>query len=157
MRRFKNKYITPKKPFDAARIEEEKILLKEYGLKNKKEIWRADYIIKKIRSIAKKLITASPEKQKEYIDRLAFKGFIPSNATLDQVLAIGRRNILERRLQTIVYKLKMANTIKQARQFIVHGHVRIKGRVVDVPGYLVNTEEEKYITLDENVKKLLKS
>jgi small subunit ribosomal protein S4 len=157
MRRFKNKYITPKKPFDAARIEEEKELKKEYGLKNKKEIWRVDYIIKKIRKTAKELIRATPEKQKEYIEHLAFRGFVSPDATLDEVLAINRRNILERRLQTIVYRLKLANTIKQARQFIVHGHVKIKDRKVNVPGYLVNVEEEKFVSLDENMKKLLKN
>jgi len=157
MRRFKKKYITPKKLFYLARIEEEKRFLKKYGLKNKRELWKVDYLIKKIRGVAKKLITESPEKQQEYIKLLAFKGFVPPNATLDDVLAINRENILERRLQTIVYKLGLANSIKQARQFIVHGHIKIKEKTINVPSYLVNVEEEKYITLDENLKKILKS
>ena len=157
MRRFKNKYITPKKPWDKARILEEKEIMKVYGLKNKKEIWKVEAYIKKLREIAKKLIVASPEEQKKFIARLAEYGFISPDATLDDVLALDKRKILDRRLQTVVYKLGLANTIKQARQFIVHGHVMLRGRKINVPSYLVKLNEEKDISLSDKVSKILKT
>lgn len=156
MRRFKNTYIKPKKRWDKARIEEEKQLMKEYGLKNKREIYKVYAIIKRIRKIAKKLVIANEEKQKEFIKRLAKYGFLNENATLDDVFALDKRKILDRRLQTIVYKKGLANTIKQARQFIVHGHISIKGKVINVPSYLVKIDEENLISLNEKLHKILK-
>lgn len=157
MRRFKNTYLKPKKRWDKARIEEEKQLMRDYGLKNKREIYKVYMIIKKIRKIAKKLVVASEKEQKEFIKRLAKYGFLSDTATLDDVFALDKRKILDRRLQTIVYKKGLANTIKQARQFIVHGHIRINGKVVNVPSYLVKREEENFITLDDKLHKILKN
>lgn len=156
MRKFRKKYLKPKKPWDKSRIIEEKEIMKKYGLKNKKEIWRAEAYIKKLREIAKKLIVESEEKKREFINRLAEYGFVESNATIDDVFALDKKKILDRRLQTIVYKKGLANTIKQARQFIVHGHVFLKGNKIDVPGYLVKLDEEAFIDILPKIKKILK-
>lgn len=156
MRRFKNTYLTPKKRWDKARIEEEKQLMKEYGLKNKREIYKVYAIIKKIRKIAKKLVIASEEEKREFIKKLSRYGFVNENATLDDVLALDKRKILDRRLQTIVFKKGLANTIKQARQFIVHGHISINGKTVNVPSYLVKLDEENLISLNDKLNKILK-
>ena len=72
--RKKKLYNKPKRSYDKPRIEEENVLVKKYGLKNKREIWRADFAIGKIRNIAKELIKASPEEQQEFIDRQKAKG-----------------------------------------------------------------------------------
>lgn len=157
MRRFKNKYVRPRKLWDKARILEEKKIKKEYGLKNMREIWKAEAFVDKIRDIAKKLIVASPEEQKAFIQNLAKYGFVNANANIDDVLAIDKRKILDRRLQTIVYKLGLANTIKQARQFVVHGHVFVNGKRVNKPSYIVSLDEEKTIELSPVVKKILKA
>ncbi|MEM4647935.1 MAG: 30S ribosomal protein S4 [Candidatus Pacearchaeota archaeon] len=156
MRRFKNTYLSPKKRWDKARIEEEKQLMKEYGLKNKREIYKVYAIIKKIRKIAKKLVIASEEEKREFIKKLSRYGFVNENATLDDVLALDKRKILDRRLQTIVFKKGLANTIKQARQFIVHGHISINGKTVNVPSYLVKLDEENLISLNDKLNKILK-
>ncbi len=157
MRRFKNKYLPPKKLFDKARIIEEKELMKKYGLKNKREIWKVESFIKKQREIAKKLIIASEEQQKKFIAKLAEYGFLSYNATLDDALALDKRKVIERMLPVVVYKIGLANTVNQARQFVVHGHVFIKGKKVNVPSYLVKLDEEKYITLSDKVSKILKT
>ncbi len=154
MRRFKNKYVRPKKVWDKARIEEEKQIKTKYGLKNMREIWKAEGMVKRIRKIAKSLITASQEEQKNFILSLAKYGFVSPNASIDDVLALDKTKILDRRLQTVVYKLGLANTPKQSRQFIVHGHVYIKGRRVNVPSYLVKIGEEKDIKVEINKSKI---
>ncbi|MFH1377172.1 MAG: 30S ribosomal protein S4 [Planctomycetota bacterium] len=48
--------------------------------------------------------------------------------------------LLERRLDNVVYRAGFANSRAQARQFIVHGHVRVNGEKVDVPSFLVEPE-----------------
>ncbi|OYT41525.1 MAG: 30S ribosomal protein S4 [Candidatus Aenigmarchaeota archaeon ex4484_224] len=75
------------------------------------------------------------------------------NSTLDDVLGLTVRDILERRLQTIVYRKGLANTPKHARQLIVHGHVYINGRRIVWPSYLVPRDEEDKIEVRLKVKK----
>ncbi|MCD6522892.1 MAG: 30S ribosomal protein S4 [Candidatus Diapherotrites archaeon] len=145
-KRLRKKYTTPGHPFEKERIEEENRLLKEYGLKNKKEIWKAKSRIRNFRAIARRLeAERGPQretKEKELMNKLKKIGLVGEGATLDDVLSLEVTNILDRRLQTLVFKKGLARTIKQARQFIVHGHIAIDGRKVDVPGYIVPVDEE---------------
>ena len=107
IRKQHKKYTSPRKLFDKPRIDEENALLKKYGLKNKREVWKADYQINKIRNQAKELITASSAKQREFIDRLASKGLVKPTAQIDDVLALTKEAMLERRLQTVVFQRKI--------------------------------------------------
>ena len=147
MRKQHKKYKKPKKPFESKRIEEEDILLKQYGLKNKRELWRASFNIEKIRNQAKKLLTASSEEQKKFLDKLVGIGLIKASSTIDDVLSLKNVNILERRLQTIVFKRGMARSAKQARQFIIHKHVIVGDRVINIPSYIVPLGMENNIKL----------
>ena len=146
MRRFKKRYKRPKRPYDSARIEEEKKILEEYGLRRKREIWVAENILRNYRRRARELIAV---KDKEKIDLLLAKlkklGLLGKDSTLDDVLGLSVRDILNRRLQTIVWKKGIANTPKQARQYIVHGHIMINKRRISSPSYLVPVEEEEKI------------
>ena len=143
MRQHK-RYKRPKKPFDKARIEEEKRLMKEYGLKNKREIWKAETNISRIRAQARKLIV-EPEKQEQFLNKLRKIGLIDEKAGLNEVLSLTKRDWLERRLQTIVFKKGLARTIKEARQLIVHRKILVNDKIVDVPSYVVKKDEEALI------------
>ncbi len=57
--------------------------------------------------------------------------------------------MLERRLDSVVCRIGLASSRAQARQFILHGHIRVSGRKVNIPSYLVDVGEE--ITLKENM------
>ena len=70
MKRKHKTYSRPKRPFDKERLEEEAKIKKEFGLKNKKEIWKAEAKIKSIREKAKKLISAEKEDQGALFKRL---------------------------------------------------------------------------------------
>ncbi len=137
----------PKQPFDKERIEEENELIKKYGLKNKKEIWKADSKISKIRRRAKSLIPESEERKQEFFAKLNKMGFKISD--IADVLGLKIENWLDRRLQTFVFKKKLANNIKQARQLIVHKHVLVDGKIVNVPSFFINTDLENKISLKE--------
>jgi len=143
-KRPRRKYNRPKRLFDEARIKEEKNLMSKYGLKNRKEIWIAESKLNKIREQAKKLIL-EPEKQEEFISRLSGLGLVDEKASIDDVLALVKEKILERRFQTLVLKKKIAKTIKEARQLITHKKIKIGDESCNIPGRLLSVQEEALI------------
>ena len=147
MRRSRKKYETPRRPWDKARIEEEKKLMRLYGLRRKREIWRAEAIVRKYRRIARALIAKKDKKiERMLLDKLSKLGILEAQS-IDDVLGMTIENVLERRLQTVVWRRGLANTPKQARQLIVHGHITINGRKVTWPSYIVPKDEEDKIEL----------
>lgn len=149
IKKQKKKYQTPMHPWEKERIEAERKLIEDYGLKNKTEIWRANTMFTKFKAQAKKCSTgATPQLEKErtqLLQRLRTAGLLKETGTLDDVLGLKVEDILERRLQTFVFRKQLGRTIKQARQFITHGHVTIKGRKVTVPSYMIKKDEEDKI------------
>ena len=147
-RKHRKKYDTPYHPWQASRLEAEKKLFEEYGLKNKKELWKMGSLIKRFRDQAKRLVLGTTEQdvkeRDQLINRLIKLNLIQSKA-IEDVLNLEIKNMLERRLQTFVYKQNLAKTISQARQFIVHGHIGVDGKRVNIPSYLVPTDEETKI------------
>ncbi|MBI2542947.1 MAG: 30S ribosomal protein S4 [Candidatus Aenigmarchaeota archaeon] len=159
MKRQRKKYQTPSRPWDKERIEYEKQLVKNFGLKNKREIWKASSLLRKYRSLARGLIAKQDKnKEKILIEKLSSLGILGKDANLDNILTLTVEDFLNRRLQTVVHKKNLVNTVKQGRQFIVHGHVLIDNRKVTYPSYLVPAEREDKIILKVNpVKKIMAS
>ncbi len=58
--------------------------------------------------------------------------------------------ILETRLDNVIYRLGLANTRREARQIVNHGHVLVNGKKVDIPSYLV--KQGDVITLKEKTR-----
>jgi len=145
MKRKHKTYSKPKRPFDKVRIDEEAKIKKDYGLKNKKEIWKADAHVKSLREKAKKLISAKPEEQEALFERMKKIG-IEVNSIAD-VLSLEKKDYLERRLQTIVARKRLSTTLRGARQMISHKKVLVNGRVVDSPSYIVPVVFEGKISL----------
>lgn len=149
-RKPRKKWESPKHPWIKERLERERELMGRYGLRNKKEIWKAETLARRLRHRARSLLGLPPESRREaakiLVERLYKMGLIDNpQADVDEVLGITAEKVLERRLQTIVYKKGLARTIYQARQLVVHGHIAIGGRRVTSPGYLVGRDEEKLI------------
>ncbi|MFH1358642.1 MAG: 30S ribosomal protein S4 [archaeon] len=150
MIRKKKKYSRPQRPFDKARIEAENVLKDKYGLKNKKEIWKADAAIGRIRNQAKELITKSDEEKNAFVEKLHKKGF--GVKSVADSLALDKEDWLKRRLQTILKKKGLTTTTKQARQLITHKHVSIGDQIVNIPSYQVSLEEEGLVKLNITLK-----
>jgi len=149
----RKKYETPSHPWQEDRIKAENELIKKYGLKNKREIWKAETKLRNYRGHARELLakarTGDPQSKKEsdqLLMSLSRMNILKPNATLDDVLALDTESILSRRLQTLTYLKGFARTPNQARQLIAHGHISIDGRKVTVPGYVVTKEEESDIS-----------
>jgi small subunit ribosomal protein S4 len=149
-RKPKKSYAKPFKVWDENRIAAEKELLTAYGLKNKKEIWRTSMTLRRFQAQAKSLIVRTGEQaekeRQQLLTRLASLGLVDTKADLDTVLGLTIKNILERRLQTLLFNKKLARSITQARQFIIHEHVLVNGKRISVPSYLVRKKEEDGIT-----------
>jgi small subunit ribosomal protein S4 len=148
----RKKYETPSHPWQEDRIKLENELIRKYGLKNKREVWKSQTRLRKYRSQARELLakvtTGDVQSKKEseqlliHLNRL---NVLPPNSTLDDVLTLDTESILSRRLQTLTYLKGLANTSYQARQLISHGHIAVNVRRVTVPGYIVTKEEESEI------------
>lgn len=154
-KRIRKKYETPGNPWRREALEEELKLMGEYGLRNKRELWRVASILKKYRTMARKLFVVVGEKRMveegRLIGRLNRLGVLPQGATLDDVLKLTVRDFLERRLQTIVYRSGLARTIHHARQLITHGKIFVGGKKVRAPSYHVKRGEEEIVRLAEEI------
>ena len=148
MRNIRRKFARPKAHWDTTRIAEEKALLKDYGLRVKRELWSAEAILRNFRQRARDLI-AVENKQEEsaLLDKLAKLGILKEGGTLDDVLALNVEDILNRRLQTIVFRKGIAKSPMQARQFIVHGHVFIGEKKASFPSHLIPAKEENKVRI----------
>jgi len=132
------------------RIKEESQLRYEYGYKNKKELWKMTSILRNFRGQARKLISLTSNQaaieRKQLINRLISLGLVKEDARIENVLALTIKDIMERRLQTIVLKKRLANTVKQARQFITHRHINIGEQSVTSPSMLVKVSDEPLVS-----------
>lgn len=149
-RKSRRKWEGPGHPWIRLNLEKEQVLIGKYGLRNKREIWLAETVIRNFRHQARSLLALPPAerstREKQLIQKLYRMGIIEKeNATLDDILGLTEESYLERRLQTIVYKKGLARTIYQARQLITHGHIAIGGKRVTSPGYIVMKGEEDLI------------
>ena len=145
----RKKYETLRFPWRTDTLQAELKLLGQYGLRNKREMWRHRTMLSKFRGTARSLLGMPAEErrklEKQLLERLRRLGILPETAVLDDVLDLSIEDLLERRLQTIVFRRGLSKSIQQARQFITHGHVAIEKKRVFSPSYLVLRDEETKI------------
>ncbi len=146
----RKKWEGPAHPWRREVLRQELELVGKYGLRNKRELWVAKTILRRWRAKARALLALPPEERevraKPLIQKLYRLGLLPSpDAALSDVLRLTVEDVLERRLQTVVFRKGLASTIYAARQLIVHGHIAIGKRRVRSPGHLVSREEEPLV------------
>jgi len=122
---------TPRRPFEKERLNQELKIIGEYGLRNKREVWRVKYTLAKIRKAARELLTLEEKDPRRLFEgnallrRLVRIGVLDeSRMKLDYVLGLRIEDFLERRLQTQVFKLGLAKSIHHARVLIRQRHIR---------------------------------
>jgi small subunit ribosomal protein S4 len=145
----------PKRPYDKKNIELERKILSKYGLRRKREIWKAESMLRNFRRRAREL-QAKPDEKKEHelLKKLQDYGILKKDAKIDDVLSLEINAILKRRLQSIVKK-KYAKTMKQARQLIVHRHVLMNNQKLKWPSTLIKREDEAKIKLTPEGEKIV--
>lgn len=155
MKRKHKIYSRPKKLFDKPRIEEEAKIKEEFGLKNKREIWKADAKIKVMREKAKRLISASEEEKQTFFKGLQKIGLKVNS--IGDVLSLDKKDYLRRRLQTVLVEKKFATTPKSARQLITHKKVLVGEKNINAPSYIVPVELENKIKIKPKKEKKVKA
>jgi small subunit ribosomal protein S4 len=148
-KRQRKKFDSPRFPWQIDTLEAELKLLGQYGLRNKREIWRHKTLLSKYRGIGRSLLGKSVEErsvqEEQLLNRLNRLGILNEESALDDVLDLTLEDILERRLQTLVFHKGLSQSMNQSRQLIAHGHISIDGRKVSSPSYLVLRDEEEKI------------
>lgn len=147
-RRSKKAFSRPTRPYDKDRITAEKVLMNDFGLRRKNEIYRAEAFIRDIKRRARMIIASKDDDaEKILLQKVVKYGMIGEKAvSIDTILDFDVKAFLERRLETQVVRKKLANSYLQARQFIVHGHIFVDGIKVTSPKYIVCQDEENLIS-----------
>lgn len=151
----RKKFERPKSPWNKENLDFERALKKDYGLKNKKEIWKLQSKLRRFRRQAKHLIVSNSlqaqKEEKQLFAELYNLGLLETIDTkIENVLDLDMKKLLERRLQTQVCKKGLAKSVSQARQFIVHRHITVDGKTITSPSYIVKKDEEDKITFNKN-------
>lgn len=151
-RNYRKTYRTPARAFEKERLDQELKLLGEYGLRCKREIWRVQFALSKLRKAARELLTLDAKDPKRLFEgeallrRLVRYGLLSDEEReLDFVLRLTVQKLLERRLQTKVFKQGLAKSVHQARVLIKQRHIRVGKQLVDVPSFMVRLDSEKHI------------
>ncbi len=149
----KKTYHRPRRIWTIDQLNAELYILGTYGLRNKRELWKAQSEVARIRNQARALLAVPPEFRRDkelrllgFLNRL---GLVNESASLDDVLNLKIEDILERRLQTIVMRKIMSKSATQARQIVSHCHVSVGSRMVNLPGYIVKKDEEPNILVHQ--------
>jgi len=149
---YSKTYSTPRRPFEKARLDQELKLIGEFGLRNKREVWRVKLILANIRKAARELLTLEEKDPRRLFEgnallrRLVRIGVLDeSKMKLDYVLGLKIEDFLERRLQTQVFKLGLAKSIHHARVLIRQRHIRVRKQIVNVPSFVVRLDSQKHI------------
>ena len=145
-------YKSPRRPFEKERLDQELKLIGEFGLRNKREVWRVKYTLAKIRKAARTLLTLEEKDPRRLFEgnallrRLVRIGVLSEDKMkLDYVLGLRVEDFLERRLQTQVFKLGLAKSIHHARVLIRQKHIRVRRQIVNVPSFIVRLDSQKHI------------
>ena len=148
---FRRVWKKPKRPLNFDLKMEELKILGTFGLKTKRELWKARTELSRVRNQARSLLALRQDvrdrEEPILIKSLSRVGYVKPDSTLDDVLNLELSDLFSRRLQTVVQKKFFFKTPYQARQAVSHGHILIGDRIVNIPSYIVSVDEESKVKL----------
>mmetsp|Transcript_41378 Transcript_41378/g.84449 ORF Transcript_41378/g.84449 Transcript_41378/m.84449 type:complete len:190 (+) Transcript_41378:22-591(+) len=151
-RNYGKTFKKPRRPFEKERLDGELKLVGEYGLRNKRELWRVQMVLSKIRNAARTLLQLDDDDPKRIFEgqalmrRMYKYGLLnETQDKLDYVLALQPNDFLERRLQTVVFKQGLAKSIHHARVLIKQNHIRVGKQVVNIASFMVRVDSQKHV------------
>ena len=150
---YKKTSKTPRKPFDKDRLLSELKIVGQYGLRNKREVWRVQLTLAKIRKAARELLTLDDRDPRRLFEgdalirRIVRLGLLKEGERkLDYVLGLNLDQFMERRLQTVICKnVNLAKSVHHARVMIRQRHISVGKQMVNIPSFMVRTQAQNYI------------
>jgi small subunit ribosomal protein S4 len=150
IKKIRKKYSKPSHPWRIERITEQNQIIKEFGIPKKTELWKVIAKLESFKNQAKNLSARSDAQAKieqiNLVKKLESLNLI-KETTLEAILGISLKDVLNRRLQTIVYRKGYSKTMSQARQLITHRHILVSGKINSSPAYLVRNSEEANVEI----------
>ncbi|MEI8364014.1 MAG: 30S ribosomal protein S4 [archaeon] len=144
-KRLNRLYDVPRMKWNKQRILADRKIMDEYGLRTKKELWKAETTVRELRKRARLLLAGRSDnyevRKNELLGKLIALGIFTKDHKIEDVLKLTLTDFLDRRLQTIVLRKGLALTPLQSRQLIVHGHIAVNGRKRNIPGSIVRADE----------------
>merc|ERR1711976_743626 len=144
----------PRRPFEREKLINELRLIGVYGLRCKREVWKTQLILAKLRKAARILLTLDENDPRRLFEgqalirRMVRLGLLKdSQRKLDYVLGLTSSQFFERRLQTQVQKRKLAQSVHHARVLIRQKHIAVSRQMVNIPSFLVRVAQEQHIGL----------
>jgi len=144
----------PRKPFDKDRLINELRVVGAYGLRCKRECWRVQLALAKIRKAARTLMTLDESDPRRLFEgdallrRMVRLGVLKENERkLDYILGLTLNQFMERRLQTLVAEKKLANSVHHARVLIRQRHIAVGKQMVNIPSFMVRVSSEQHIQM----------
>ena len=149
---YKKTSKTPRKPFDKDRLINELKIVGEYGLRNKREVWRVSLTLAKLRKAARELLTLDDRDPRRLFEgdalirRMVKLGLLKEEERkLDFILGLTIDQFLQRRLQTVVATKNLAKSVHHARVLIRQRHIAVGKQMVNIPAFMVRTASLNYI------------
>lgn len=140
-KRLNRQYDVPRMKWNKQKIKSDKKLIDDFGLRRKKEIWKAETMVKNYRKKARLLLSGRVDdyatRKDELLGKLIRLGIFTKDHKIEDVLKLSATDILDRRLQTIVFRKGLSITPNQSRQLITHGHILVNGKVRKTPSSLI--------------------
>merc|ERR1712080_9401 len=154
------KHSVPRRPYDKDRFIAEMKLVGDYGLRNKKELWSAQFHCDSLKKKASQLLITNDKDEfivrsralLNFLNKIGiFKSEInfSSNSSLrsnlEEVLDLTVNDFLERRLQTRVVQLGLAKSVHHARKLITQRKILVNQAVVDKPSFILYNKSEAFV------------
>jgi small subunit ribosomal protein S4 len=150
VKKIRKKYSKPSHPWRIERITEQKQITKEYGIPKMTELWKVIAKLESFKNQAKGLSARSDSQAKiervNLVQKLVSLNLI-KDSTLEAILGVNLKDVLNRRLQTLVFRKGFSKSMSQARQMIIHRHILVAGRINTSPSYIVRASEESAIEI----------
>nr|AGV54486.1 40S ribosomal protein S9-2-like protein [Phaseolus vulgaris] len=151
-RNYGKTFKKPRRPYEKERLDAELKLVGEYGLRCKRELWRVQYALSRIRNNARNLLTLDEKNPRRIFEgeallRRMFRYGLPRRDPEQTRLRprthcreLPRASPPDPRLQS-----GMAKSIHHARVLIKQRHIRVGRQVVNIPSFLGRGDSQKHI------------
>ncbi|CAH1242996.1 IMP3 [Branchiostoma lanceolatum] len=127
-------------------------VMRKYHINRREEYTKYNKLSREVRNLVEKIKELKVEDpfrtecSERLLEKMYVLGLIPTKRNLGNVTKVSASSFCRRRLPVIMVKLRMAQTLQMATQFIEQGHVRVGPELITDPAFLVTRNMEDFVT-----------